>query len=93
MTKWMAAVVAVLTTAGALVPAVAWAYGQKGGPCTVRVACVGGYSVSCSGASVCYWRTDSPAGSGFVRCDSQEAVYCGGELLLDSEGLPILEAE
>jgi hypothetical protein len=90
MSKWMAVLVAVLTAVGALVPAVAWAYGQKAGPCTVSVRCTDGSTVSCYGARVCYWRVDSPAGTGFVECDSGGRITC--ELLLDEEGEPILEA-
>ncbi|QSQ20384.1 hypothetical protein JY651_34755 [Pyxidicoccus parkwayensis] len=91
MSKWMAAVVAVLTAAGALVPAVAWAYGQKAGPCSVSVPCADGSTVSCSGAKVCYWRYDAPASTGFVECDSYGRIYCN--LLLDEQGEPVLEAE
>ena len=79
MSKWMAAVVAVLTAAGALVPAVAWAYGRKDGPCSVSVRCVSGVTVSCGGQNVCYYRYDSAQyGGGFVQCDNQPAVSCSG---------------
>jgi hypothetical protein len=93
MSKWMAVVVAVLTAAGALVPAVAYAIGRKDGPCTVSVNCAGGYRVSCGGQRVCYWRTDLPAGTGFVQCDSGEQISCTGGVELDEDGLPIIEVE
>jgi hypothetical protein len=86
MSKWMAVVVAVLTAAGALIPAVAWAYGQKAGPCTVSVRCVSGSTISCSGQRVCYWRGDSTTyGGGFVQCDSQPAINCPGTEWVDEE--------
>jgi hypothetical protein len=93
MSKWLAVVVAVLTAAGALVPAVAWAYGRKEGPCTVSIRCAAGYTLSCYGARYCYWRTDVPAGTGFVRCDSGEDMYCEGGVALDEDGQPIIEVE
>lgn len=82
MSKWMAVVVAVLTAAGALIPAVAWAYGQKAGPCTVSVRCNSGQTISCSGQTVCYWKYET---GGFVQCDSQPRIYCLSPELVDEE--------
>ena len=60
---------------GQITPAPTFRYGMKQGPCSV--ACIGNYTISCSGQTVCYWKVDSsnPSLRGFVECDGNR-TYC-----------------
>lgn len=62
---------------GRLTPEPTYKYGVQNGPCTVSVTCIGNYTVSCYGDTVCYWRVDgpNPYSRGFVECDGSR-LYC-----------------
>jgi hypothetical protein len=77
MSKLVAFLAVAITAAGVLVPLAAYAYGMETGPCGVSVQCREGYTVACSGQTVCYWKVDSLTSPGFVECDKQGRVYCG----------------
>lgn len=59
-----------------ITPAPTYRYGMKQGPCFVSVPCIGNYTISCSGQTVCYWKYDSsnPNQRGFVECDGQRTT-------------------
>ncbi|MES1245536.1 MAG: hypothetical protein ABUT39_28280 [Acidobacteriota bacterium] len=63
------------------VPAPTYRYGMKQGPCNVAVTCIGNYTISCAGQTVCYWKLDNPNPSlrGFVECDGYRTWCTFGE--------------
>ena len=66
---------------GQITPAPTYRYGMKPGPCSVAVTCIGNYTISCSGQTVCYWKLDSsnPSLRGFVECDGYRTWCTFGE--------------